>query len=73
VSLRGVPMMGADGLGSRDRPPGSAPIPPWVRVEDHRRWSLAEAIALYLFEGDPGAIWQATRAIFRSSIPTGEE
>lgn len=46
--------------------------PPYISTEDERkRWDLAEGIARLIFD-DAGEtqVWQATRSIFRSDIPT---
>ena len=48
--------------------------PPFVVTDDEkRRWDLAAGIAEEIFEApdDPAAAWMATRALYRSSIPTG--
>ena len=46
--------------------------PPYVRTpEERRRWRLADAVARLIYEGTGEAmIWIATRAIYRSGIPT---
>src|SRR4051812_48224406 len=42
------------------------PIPDWVEPADRDRWILAEGCARQLFPGNSGAIWAATRVLFRS-------
>ena len=51
--------------------------PPYVRTaEERRRWDLAAAVAEEVFGnpdgGGPGSVWQATRAIYSSPIPTDD-
>jgi hypothetical protein len=48
-------------------------VPSWVGRADRVRWILAEDCARQLFSDDPGAIWAATRALFRSNISTFPE
>jgi hypothetical protein len=52
---------------------GPAPHPPYVEsAEERRRWDLCEAIAEALFgDLDRASVWMATRAIYRSDLPTG--
>jgi hypothetical protein len=66
--------MSTDDHGQRREPTDDDtlyPIPSWVASEDRRRWVLAEGCARHLFADDPGAVWAATRSIFRSDVPTG--
>ena len=54
--------------------PDRVQYPPYVvSPEERRRWWLAEWIAAELYgDLDPALVWQATRAIYRSEIETGE-
>ena len=57
-----------------DRDPDWARYPPYVvSAQERRRWWLSEWIATELYgDLDPALVWQATRAIYRSEIETGE-
>lgn len=48
--------------------------PPFVRSENERkRWDMCAAIARQTWEGDddaPAQIWQMTRSLYQSEIPT---
>ena len=50
------------------------PVPSFVvSDEDRQRWKLAEAVATRVFgEEDAAGVWQATRILFHSDIPTGD-
>jgi hypothetical protein len=52
--------------------PDRVQYPPYVvGPEERRRWWLAEWIAAELYgDLDPALVWQATRAIYRSEMPT---
>jgi hypothetical protein len=53
--------------------PDESSYPPFVTTEDDRkRWRLAEQVAREVFGTETPAevIWLATRALYRSTIPT---
>jgi hypothetical protein len=52
---------------------GQTPYPPYIEsAEERRRWDLCEGIGEALFgDLDPASVWLATRAIYRSDVPTG--
>jgi hypothetical protein len=56
------------------QPASQSWYPPYVSTEsDRRRWDLCAAIATDLFGGVTGSsadVWAATRALYRSDIPT---
>ena len=57
---------------TRERIP---PYPPYIRTESgRRRWDLAEALAVLIFEDPPGSgsTWLATRVIYDMDLPTGD-
>ena len=55
-----------------ERGEDARPYPPYVITEaERKRWDLAEGIARLIFDDAGEAqVWQATRSVYRSDIPT---
>jgi hypothetical protein len=64
---------------TNDDPEHDAGYPPYViTLENKRRWDACEELAEVTFADlDPGQrreqVWYATRAIYNSDMPTGDE